>query len=187
MSAALCGKTFYKLSFHLNGRSVLFKLELWKSAEVVAKGKVATQVGKEAESRICNVEANATSSVDVYWTKKMQIHTERHSRKLVRFHWPLSSFHKESKSNNNDSRSLSVYVGLALKRGSRQFKSASAGMMSDFAKCCQKPPHYRVTFEAEKQRRTYGDNKRLINYVIKVEMMNLLIANTKHNVTNIGE
>ncbi|GJU99806.1 hypothetical protein Tco_1329077 [Tanacetum coccineum] len=63
-----------------------------EAAEVVAKGQSTTQVvedllllricGKETESRICDAEANATSSVDVYWTKKMQIQTERHSRKL---------------------------------------------------------------------------------------------------------
>ncbi|GKD86411.1 clavaminate synthase-like protein [Tanacetum coccineum] len=88
MSAAHCGILGLKPSF---GRIPHSGLNL-EAAEVVAKGQSTTQVvedllllricGKEAESRICNVEANATSSVDVYWTKKMQIQTERHSRKL---------------------------------------------------------------------------------------------------------
>ncbi|GJY78451.1 hypothetical protein Tco_0484252, partial [Tanacetum coccineum] len=66
-----------------------------EAAEVVAKGQSTTQVvedllllrigGKKTKSKICDAEANATSSVDVYWTKKMQIQAERHSRKLVRY------------------------------------------------------------------------------------------------------
>nr|GEU52755.1 hypothetical protein [Tanacetum cinerariifolium] len=62
-----------------------------EAAEVVAKGQSTAQVVEDllllqTESRICDAEANTTSSVDVYWTMKMQIQAERHSRKLVRCH-----------------------------------------------------------------------------------------------------